>query len=65
MPQLLIFALAGAGLWAGYKFLRRQMTRVEADLREADIAVRRRQDAAFRVTLERDPHSGVYRPKRD
>jgi hypothetical protein len=64
MPQFMIIALAGAGLWAGYKFLRREMTRVEATLRDADAALRRKRSEAPRVHLERDPETGIYKPKR-
>jgi len=62
MPQFLVFAAAAAAAYAGWKFLRREMTRVEATL----DAVRRDGTSAERAvlpTLERDPGTGVYRPR--
>lgn len=63
MPQLMIAALVGAGLWAGYKLLRREMQRVESTLREAESRLRNTQGKAPRVTLVQDPQTGIYRPK--
>ncbi len=63
MPQLLIAAVVGAGLWAGYKLLRREMARVESDLRRAEARLRRGREEVPRVTLELDPRTGVYKPK--
>jgi hypothetical protein len=64
MPQLVALAAIGAGLWALARLLRREMTRVEASLREVDAALRRKPEQP-RVTLERDPGTGVYRPRPD
>lgn len=62
MPQFLVFAVAAAAAYAGWKFVRREMNRVEAKL----DAVRREGEAVGRAavpTLERDPATGVFRPR--
>ena len=68
MPQLFALVLAGAGVYAGFKWVART-------LKEAEQAVRRR-DAELRAaagqggsvpkdlgTLEYDSKAGVYRPR--
>lgn len=62
MPQFLVLAAAAAAAYAGWKFVRREMTRVEAKLAAArrDGTVTER---AAVPTLERDPGTGVYRPR--
>lgn len=64
MPQLLVLALLGAGLWAGYRWYRWQMKQVAEDLRAAEEALKRRDENAI-PTLEEDPETGVYRPARN
>ncbi|HWB45170.1 MAG TPA: hypothetical protein VG900_06980 [Hyphomicrobiaceae bacterium] len=64
MPQLFVLALLGAGLYAGYRWVR-ATKQVAAELRRANEDLRRR--AAGRIekdlgALEYDPASGVYRP---
>lgn len=69
MPQVLALVLAGAGLYAGYKWVSRslaeaqRMARVrEAELREA-MARGRGSSPKDLGTLEFDPATGVYRPR--
>ena len=64
MPQLLFLILAGVALWVGYKWFRKETRRVRSDLHEAEEALRRRQEQEI-PSLERDPETGVYRPKAD
>ena len=67
MPQLIVLALAGAGLYAGYRWLWRPARMVVAEVRRAEDELRR---AAARSVekdmgrLEYDPRTGVYRPVR-
>lgn len=56
MPQFLILAAAAAAAVAGWRFIRREMDRVDARLEKV-----RATDAI--PTLERDPKTGVYRPR--
>ena len=63
MPQLLVLTLLGAGLWAGYRWYRRQIKQVASELRAAEEALRRRDENAI-PTLKQDPDTGVYRPVR-
>lgn len=62
MPQIFVFAAAAAAAYAGWKFIKREMGRVEARL----DAVRREGTAEVSRTdapkLVRDPTTGVYRP---
>ncbi len=64
MPQLLVLILAGAALWVGYEWVRKETRRVRSDLREAEEALRRKQEREV-PSLERDPETGVYRPRTD
>ena len=62
MPQVLILIAVGAGLMLVRRFLRKEQGRIAAELRAAKEAMsRRKPDHA--VQLERDPATGVYRPK--
>lgn len=63
MPQILGLALAGAAAWAGYKWLRKEMNRVAADLSEAEEQLKRREEASI-PNLRRDPETGIYTPDR-
>lgn len=69
MPQLIFFAVAGAGLYAGYKFFSKLIAQAQtppkSEMREA------RQDAAGGGGqpknlggLEWDEKAGAYRPKK-
>ena len=63
MPQVLFLFAAGAGLLlAGRRWYVQARRRVEADLRAAEEAIVRR-DAKPIERLERDPLTGIYRPK--
>ncbi len=63
MPQLLILIAAGAGMLLARKWYREEKSRIAADLARARAAMEQR-DASEVVPLERDPATGVYRPKR-
>jgi len=62
MPQLLLLAAIGAGLLLVRRHLKRERERVRAELRKAEEAMERR-DIESAVPLERDPETGIYRPK--
>lgn len=68
MPQLVVLALVGAGLYVGYRWLSRSVREIRAEARRAEDELRAR--ATGRVQqkdmgrLEYDPASGVYRPTR-
>lgn len=61
MPQLLFLVAAGAGLMLARRWYVYAQRRVAAELRAAEEALARRETAA--IPLERDPKTGVYRPK--
>jgi len=64
MPQLLLLVAAGAGLLlAGRRWYAREKRRIAAELRAAKDAMERRAVDTI-VPLERDPVTGIYRPKR-
>jgi hypothetical protein len=68
VPQLMVLALVGAGIFAGYRWLWRPARMIVAEVRRAEDEIRR--GAAARSlekdmgALEYDPISGVYRPVR-
>jgi len=63
MPQVLLLIAAGAGLvLAGRRWYLRERARIAADLRAAEEALAR-SDARPVERLERDPLTGIYRPK--
>jgi len=61
MLQLIGMLVLGAIAWIGYRWLRKEMTRVQGDLHEADEALRRKKAKTI-TTLEQDPETGEYRP---
>ncbi|HEY6670032.1 MAG TPA: hypothetical protein VI075_03745 [Methyloceanibacter sp.] len=64
MPQVLLLFAAGAGLLlAGRRWYAQERRRIAAELRAAEEALARR-DARPIQRLERDPVTGIYRPKR-
>jgi hypothetical protein len=56
MPQLIVVAIILVAGWYAWKLLKREMTRVGAEVE----AARKPSE-----TLERDPDTGRYRPKKD
>jgi hypothetical protein len=62
MPQVLILVAAGAGLILAGRWLRDVQRRVQAELSATEEALKRR-DAERAVPLERDPSTGIYRPR--
>lgn len=60
MPQLLGLVLVGAAIWFVGRALRREMSRVDEQLRRDE----RKQDERQVTALEKD-EDGVYRPRRD
>ncbi len=70
MPQFLILAAVGAGLYAGYRALKGVGEKMAADLARAQDDLRQRAEARVDAkdlgTLAFDPATGEYRPvKRD
>ena len=64
MPQVLLLIAAGAALViAGRRWYREEKRRIEAELRAAEQAMAQREREGA-VPLERDPSTGIYRPKR-
>ena len=67
MPQLVVLALMGAGLYAGYRWFSRAAKEVTAEIRRTEDELRLRAGMTLEKDmgeLEYDPASGVYRPKR-
>ena len=68
MPQLVVLALVGAGLYAGYRWFSRTAKEVTAQIRRTeDELLRRASGQALEKdmgVLEYDPATGVYRPTR-
>lgn len=66
MPQFLIFAAVGAGLYAGYRLVKRVGEDVADAVRSAEHDLRQRAEARSGVKdmgkLTLDPKSGEYRP---
>jgi len=66
VPQLVVLALVGAGLYAGYRWLTRTAKEITAEIRRAEDELRQRATGGAiqkdMGRLEYDPASGVYRP---
>jgi hypothetical protein len=62
MPQILFLFAAGAGLMLARRWYAREQLRVAAELRAAEEALARRESDTA-IPLERDPSTGIYRPK--
>ena len=62
MPQLLIVALLGAGLYAGYRWYARAAKELAADIKRSQDDVMRTAGLKDMGRLEYDPATGVYRP---
>jgi hypothetical protein len=63
MPQILILAAVGAGLVLAGRFYREMQRRIKSELKAAEEALERRARENA-VPLERDPATGIYRPRR-
>lgn len=68
MPQVLLFAAIGAGLYAGYRFVQKigegvmdAMSRAEQEVAQRATATNMPKDLG---RLEFDPRTGEYRPVR-
>ena len=67
MPQLIVLALVGAAIYAGYRWLWRPARMVAAEVRRAESEIRRAAARGLEKDmgrLEYDPVAGVYRPVR-
>ena len=53
--------MAGAGVWAGYSWYRKEQERVREALGQAEEELRRHDKNSI-PTLKRDPDTGVYKP---
>jgi hypothetical protein len=62
MPQLVVLGLLGAGLYAGYRLIAREVRRAVAAA-EAELSSAKRVPRDL-GTLEWDAEARVYRPKR-
>ena len=62
MPQILFFAAIAAGLVVARRWYNQERTRIAAELKRAKEAMEHR-EADNVIKLERDPLSGIYRPK--
>jgi hypothetical protein len=69
MPQIVLLAALGAGVYAGYRALRAVGDQVRESLARAEADARARSGATVTERdlgrLEYDPISGTYRPRRD
>ena len=61
MPQLIFLALLIAGGYFVFKAVKREMARVDREVKDA----RKDTTAKPAATLEKDPETGRYRPKED
>jgi hypothetical protein len=61
MPQILFLFAAGAGLLLARRWYAHEQRRIQAELKAAEEALARRDTAT--IPLERDPKTGIYRPK--
>jgi len=68
VPQLVVLAMVGAGLYVGYRWLSRSAREIAAEVRRAEDELRARAPGGAiekdMGRLEYDPASGVYRPTR-
>jgi hypothetical protein len=65
MPQVVLLAAIGAGVYAGYRALLRAGERFAAELKRTEDEARQRATAGPEKnlgTLQFDPQSGVYKP---
>lgn len=67
VPQLVIAAMLGAGLYAGYRYIARTAQKMADDARRAQEDLMRQATGAVEKNLgnlEYDPGTGVYRPSK-
>lgn len=69
MPQVIALVLAGAGLYAGYRWVSREIRRALAAASEAQEELRNQATKVSGVpkdlgALEWDEEAGVYRPSK-
>ncbi len=69
MPQVIALVLAGAGLYAGYRWVSREVRRALAAAEEAQEELRTRAAKVSGMpkdlgSLEWDEETGVYRPSK-
>jgi hypothetical protein len=70
MPHVFALVIAGAGLYAGYRWISRQLADVQEAARRQEAELREAMMRGGRAvpkdlgTLELDPKSGVYRPRK-
>ncbi len=67
MPQVFALLIAGAGIYAGYKWVSRVIAGAQATARGKDAELREAMAKGGPAPkdlgkLERDPSTGVYRP---
>jgi hypothetical protein len=67
MPQVIALMVAGAGLYAGFKWVSRLLSEAEQTIKRGE-EIQRREAAARSVPkdlgpLDYDPQTGVYRPR--
>lgn len=64
MPQLVLLIAAGAGLYAGYKWLSAELRESARMAEEASARKAARAEPKDLGALEMDANTGVYRPAR-
>ncbi|HYD16048.1 MAG TPA: hypothetical protein VEA77_06575 [Hyphomicrobium sp.] len=67
MPQVIALMVAGAGIYAGFKWVSRLLTEAEQVMKRGE-EIQRQEAQARNVpkdlgSLELDPQTGVYRPR--
>ncbi len=64
MPQVVALAVLGAGLYAGVRWVSRQVDRIQEEARKAEAELKRRASEPKDLgALEYDEGTGVYRPR--
>ncbi|HEX7076346.1 MAG TPA: hypothetical protein VF226_20100 [Hyphomicrobiaceae bacterium] len=64
MPQVIALLLAGAGLYAGCRWVSREVRRALATAQEAEERLRQQSAPKDLGSLEWDAEAGVYRPSK-
>ncbi len=68
MPQVIALMIAGAGLYAGFKWVSRALSDAQEALKRGEAEAKRREAMAQGGpkdlgALDYDPQTGVYRPR--